>query len=96
MSVCYEWDIEEVDEHGDIQDHDFVDKLKDFGVTPTVDGERYQLVLVRTTGDDIDGADEREWAYAIQRDGRWVLPEEFDGGTRVPKRYHDELARSGL
>jgi hypothetical protein len=95
MGVYYEWDIEEVDEHGDIQDHDFRDRLKDFGVTPTI-GERYHLVLVRNTGDEYEGVVYREWAYAIKSGDRWVLPEWFDGGARVPKRFHEELARSGL
>lgn len=96
MGVYYEWDIEEVDENGDIQDHDFRDKLKDFVVKPAIDGDRYQLVLVRNVGDEDEGLVDRDWAYAIKCDGRWVLPEQFDGGTKVPKRYHEELARSGL
>ena len=93
MGVSYEWDIEEVDENGDVQDHDCRAHLTDFGISPVIDGERYQLVLVRNVGNDSDGLTERDWAYAERHNGRWVLPEHFEGGKPVPQRYHEELAK---
>ena len=56
METIYEWDIETVDEHGDIQDHHHHDTL--FSLLPTLrrwestDGERYEVVLVRDVGSD--------------------------------------------
>ena len=47
--VNYEWFIEFVDEHGDIQDHHHADKLSDLRKNFTDDDHTYhkQLVLVR-------------------------------------------------
>ena len=47
--VNYEWCIEFVDEHGDIQDHHHADKLSDLRMNFTDDDHTYhkQLVLVR-------------------------------------------------
>lgn len=97
MTIGYEWDIEEVAD-GDIVDHDFRAKLKDYGQTaPAIDGERFCLVLVRNTLDKYGDLREREWAYATQQGGRWILPEDFQDagerpGAKVPKRFQDELA----
>lgn len=79
--IYYEWDIETVDEHGDIIDHDFIDAPR----LPAKENER--LVLVFNKGDDNEGLLDRSWAYVI--DGK--LPEEFENGRRVPKRFHEQL-----
>jgi hypothetical protein len=94
-NTTYEWDIESVDEHGDIQGHHFFDKCPgipaddydDDGLTPA-------LVLVRDTWDE-GGLTDRYWAYVA--DGK--LPEYFldaynNEGPRVPKRFHAELRRA--
>lgn len=94
MGVYYEWDIEEVDDNGDIQDHDFRDRIKDFVVLPVIDGERCQLVLVRNVGDEDSGVEDRTWAYAEADCSRWKLPATFEDGHKVPKRYHDELSKA--
>ena len=82
--INYEWDIETVDEHGDIIDHHHADKLKEYPKDYTKSGG--DLVLVR---DDNYG---RSWAY-VQRG---FLPEyftnAFGGNTaKVPMRFHKEL-----
>lgn len=84
--VVYEWDHESVDDYGDIIDHDFSDAFPGF---PTEDN--VELVLVRNefrglSGKDFNDScdlDHRSWAYV--KDG--VLPETFDDGTPVPKKF---------
>lgn len=89
--VAYEWDHEAYDKHGDIEDHDFSDKFPGFPADPTT-----KLVLVRNLAEGLSGKHfeyscsivDREWAYVV--DGS--LPEFFDGGTKVPKKFHKEIA----
>lgn len=98
--VFYEWDTETIDENGDIHDHNFFDgNLFDWFVW--IDGEGCQavadlednevLVLVYNTGNPHDGITDRAWAYVDLDTG--LLPEKFDNGRKVPKRFHAELAR---
>lgn len=87
MGRRYEWDFEQVDEFGDIQDHDFWDQLPPKG--HDIEGREMVLVLNHIDRDDFDDVKDREWAYV--KDGR--LPERFDGGTKVPQRFHRDLAR---
>ena len=88
----YEWDIEEFDpETDDIIDHNHSD---DFPGIPEEDN--YRLVLVRDTWEhfkvyehgkpmtEIGDLIERQWAYVENGS----LPEEFTGGSVVPKRFH--------
>lgn len=91
MSTYYEWDIEEVDEYEDIQDHDFQDKLKDFGAAPNIDGKQRQLVLVRNVIDRDGDLVQRDWAYAVKHDKSWLLPELFENRAKVPNRFQVEL-----
>ena len=86
-TVTYEWDIETVDEHGDIQDHHHSDVCFDLIKYPLKESER--LVLVRDLGNDEDGLQDRQWAY-VDHTG---LPEFFDGGAKVPQRLHKEIKR---
>ena len=91
--VSYEWDLESVDAYDDIIDHDFHDACPAIPTNPNI-----SLVLVRSVAngwsdffDDSGNIIDRSWAYV--RDG--VLPETFDCGTAVPKRFQKELARIG-
>ncbi len=95
--VSYEWDIETVDAHGDIQDHHHADKLIEltrlWNDGPDVETTR-RIVLVRDVICEIDGLIDRTWAYV--EDG--VLPEYFadslgEEATKVPKRLHREFSR---
>jgi len=84
--VSFEWVIEGVDEFGDIQDVNHTDSLKKaLEVAEIVKTEwpRVEIGLVRDRGDEIDGLQDRQWAYLT--DG--VLPTKFDGGAQVPKRF---------
>jgi hypothetical protein len=47
------------------------------------------MVLVRDVGTECDGVEDRQYAYVTED---WTLPAEFDGGARVPKRFHAQLA----
>lgn len=94
--VYYEWDIEEFDPvTEDIIDHDHSDKCPGIPTEPN-----YRLVLVRDSFRGLSGEHfnfscdlvHRCWAYV--EDGK--LPEAFDEGTPVPKRFHIELLRKQL
>ena len=84
--VSYEWDLESFDEYGDIIDHDFSE------VYPGLPKEEgVNLVLVRNVYEGLSGDDfnysatlvDRSWAYVVEG----VLPEKFDDGESVPKRF---------
>ncbi len=83
VTTWYEWDIESHDEHGDVLDHHHADRLKD--LPPLKENER--LVLIYNRGSEIDGVEEREWAYVVNGE----LPSTFDGGHSIPKRFRKEL-----
>ncbi len=89
MKSIYEWCYETTDENGDIIENYFADKLSEFGDNNKTD----QLCLVRNEGDEINGLDDRFWAYV--KDGK--LPEFFSDamgefiGVKVPKKFHKEL-----
>ena len=89
MSVSYEWDVEKItlDEHEDIIDHDHADNLIDLKCHFPLEKDK-RLVLVRDEFKDYDLQD-RQWAYCNEAG----LPIEFDGGSKVPKSFHDELLR---
>ena len=105
MAVSYEWDMEVgIDEFGDIGDHDFAIKLEeleeksgnyihdvDISSRTLREGGHWswkRLVLVRTSYDSGMGFVDREWAYV---DASGNLPTEFDGGSKVPKRFAKEF-----
>jgi len=81
MATNYEWDLETY-EGDDIIDHWFAEKLSNLPLPAATQ----VLVLVRRVGYPDEGVGDREWAYI--QDGK--LPEIFDGGTRVPQRFHRE------
>lgn len=86
--IAYEWCYEVTDENGDIIDSNFADKLSEFSKS-----EEGVLVLVRNEGDEINGLEDRQWAYV--KDGK--LPLKFSDarnveiGIDVPKRFFKEL-----
>ena len=87
--IVYEWCYETTDENGDIIENDHSDKLADFSDNRKTD----QLCLIRNEGDEINGIEDRFWAYV--KNGK--LPELFSGALgetvniKVPKRFHNEL-----
>ena len=99
--VFYEWDEEEIDEHGNIYNHNHFEpgslyeryvRTDGGGDQSAVDlGDNEELVLVYNTGNACEGITDRAWAYVDLDTGK--LPEKFDNGRKVPKRFHTELAR---
>lgn len=90
QEALYEWDYETIDEYGDVIDHNFSNKLFFYSyidITPV-------LALVRDSGNEIDGLNNRAWAYV--RDG--VLPDHFTDSygcviAKVPKRFKTEFEK---
>jgi hypothetical protein len=88
-SIIYEWCYETVDENGDIIDLDFADNLMDFSYNQITD----TLCLIRREGDDIEGEQDRVYAYV--KDGK--LPDKFSDvygheiNINVPKKYQKEF-----
>lgn len=93
IKVWYEWDSEQYEpkrKNPQIVDHLFQDKLADLAA-PTKDEK---LVLVRHTGNDLEGELSREWAYVDHT--TWELPDSFKDsgdseGAKVPVKFQAEL-----
>jgi hypothetical protein len=93
MAVDYEWDIETVEPSGDIIDNHHHDKLSQ--LTDTLGFWRpeaaNQIVIVLVRFDD-DGF---QWAYIYPDADGWRMPDMFDGGTVVPRRFQLEWEKYG-
>lgn len=81
--VIYEWDVEVTDEYGDVIDHDFG---SEFPGIPKSENEH--LVLIRYSYAD-DQITEESRGYAYVKNGQ--LPDLFDDGYNVPKRFKREV-----
>lgn len=96
--VAYEWCIEETNKHDDIVNSSFADKLSAFNKEElsSLNGNNFCLALVRDSSDNLEteGVQERGYAYLKLNGGTLVLPDEFDNGYKVPKKFHAELKRS--
>ena len=91
--TSYEWGVELVIDDEDIEDtfhFDSFAEAKQEAEKPR-EGYRSVIVLIREQGSEDRGVEDRQWAY-FEDDG--TLPEEFDGGNRVPKRFHQEVAKA--
>lgn len=91
MAIIYEWDFETMNEHGDIIDHDFNEKLSQYNKG---NSDTEGLVLVREEQKKNGGLlGAKMWAY-VEKD---KLPTTFtdamglDTGIKVPIRFHKEL-----
>lgn len=95
MPVTYEWVVEWVDANDDIEAVDHANtaaqaiKTMQDALDP---GWRYEWGVVRNVWakDDPDDLRDRQWAYVD--DGK--LPDEFDGGGKVPARLRAELRKA--
>lgn len=91
--VIHEWLVEAVDQHGDIIDTNCYPTLADAISTtlgcPEVQ-DYYRIGLVRDEGNDVDGLQDRQWAY-IQKNA--TLPDEYSDGAIIPKKFRDEFAK---
>jgi hypothetical protein len=96
MTTTYEWVIETLEDEGeDIAEVNHAETYAEaLRWASSIEG-RYDIGLVRDVGNDLVGITDRAWAYV--KEG--ALPETFsygageDSGIRVPKRFHEELAR---
>ena len=96
--TVYEWDYELTNLDEEVLDHDHSDQCRGLpDSTPNANGEFRVLVLVKDVYRDWV-LQERSWAYV--KDGK--LPEYFgigtyhdwdEGSSKVPQRFHQELAR---
>tara|TARA_A100001391_G_scaffold166808_1_gene127022 strand:- start:301 stop:591 length:291 start_codon:yes stop_codon:yes gene_type:complete len=87
--VHYEWDIETLDEHGDIT-HDHWDKLRQ-APKPQELEENQRVVLVRDVWVD-ESLEDRQWCYPH------LFTKFFDAsgeptGKRMPLRFLKEYVR---
>ena len=89
----YEWVIRTFDESDDIIDNDFDESLNGYWAddmyNAIVKNDQRALELVKYIGNDIEGTKAIE--YAEIRNGH--LEPEFSDGSRVPRRFHAELAK---
>lgn len=88
----YEWAIENIDTHDDIQDvwhaETYAEAIRMAGWDLDEGIVKRDVCLVYNLGNTIDeSVIERSWAYV--EDGR--LPETFENGRSVPKRYLAEV-----
>lgn len=96
MSTTYEWDIETLDDSGDVIDHDQRAMLSSFDKSHLQQAiKENRLSLVRDVNDG--GLDSRSWAYACPSCG--MLNENMldsDGRVvaRVPSRFFKEFAKA--
>ena len=96
--TIYEWDLELCDIDGQVIEHIFATRLKDlkkhgeYGIQEAdyVSTVPYYYHL-NLTRDDRKLGGTKEWAY-LNSDG--TLPEEFDYGTKMPKRFLQEFERN--
>lgn len=107
--IRYEWTIEErsnyIDDEGvpcfDVENHDFADRLDQYGPLQweEIDGHNFALVLIRRDwkSDYSNWSGEEAETYRDEN-GTWQLPEKFADingieTVKVPKRFHMELAK---
>lgn len=96
MPIHYEWVVEEVDAHGDIQEttaHDTAQEALDQMNRFTLDADmHYEWCLTRDVWDVKDTAqlNSRLWCYI--EDMKFIDPQ-FGIGVPVPKKYVQELKR---
>jgi len=89
----YEWIVETVEDLGDNEVDvigtcawDTYEEARKDAEALMAQGKRIEIGLTRNVGDEVDGLQDRQWAYL--EDGQ--LPQNFDGGARVPQRFHRE------
>ena len=91
MPVTYEWDIETIDDHGDIVDHNHCNNARDMIRWYKDNPANQDMVLVR------DNEYGRSWAYVKGR----KLPESFLDANlvpvgKVPMNYQREFIKAWI
>lgn len=99
--IWYEWRAETRDHFGDIVRQ--MDEKKLLDLRPAVDppeslgvGEwTYSIIgLVRLSVSEKTGFGDTEWAYITGITDGSKLPETFDGGSKIPKRFINEFEKN--
>ena len=93
--ICYEWIVEELEDGG--SDSDIIDtngyptlaEARSHADSIITRGGVACIGLVRDVGNEWDGLTDRQWAY-LNADG--ALPDEFDDGVSIPRRFFKEAA----
>jgi hypothetical protein len=109
MATAYEWLVEVLDQHGDIEDVRYQPSARDMlaeVASERAAGRECSCGVVRNVGRRSCDCPARGLACS---DACWdldsrswayiaddALPEEFDCGAKVPRRLHDELRRAQL
>jgi len=90
--ITYEWTLEILDDYGDIVDVHFFETLRDLLISKQDidDDVNCDVGIVKHLGNDADGIVDREYAYIEH--GK--LPEKFDGGYNMPKRFKKEFEKN--
>jgi hypothetical protein len=95
--VSYDWCIRLLDEHGDGDDLQFVDKLEEHRAQVRADKthplleHNEEIELNFYDGNEHDGITTR--AYALVDGETGTLPKTLDNGRRIPAKFHKELKR---
>lgn len=87
--VSYEWSIESLDEHGDIQDSNSYDSYIE-ATNSAEDSEHFEIALVRRSVDDFNEG--RDDGHAYITNG--IMPVEFDSGHSIPEKYRKEFSNA--
>ena len=89
--ITYEWTLEILDDYDDIVDVHFFETLCNLLIfKQDIDDVNCDVGIVKHLGNDADGIVDREYAYI----NRGKLPEKFDGGYSVPKRFKKEFEKN--
>lgn len=84
--TTYEWQVNLVDQHGDIEDCDRCKTLQE--ALGRMDYYN-DIELVRTVGNEDDGILDRGYAAVTGN----VISERFDCGSKVPQRFVKQVAK---
>lgn len=88
--TTYEWRVNQVDEHGDINDINFFDTYAEAANFMCL--EDFQSIeLTKVIGNDDNGIVDR--AYATVDFDLWELPETFDDGSKIPAPKRADVRR---
>ena len=88
--TTYEWRVNQVDEHGDINNINFFDTYAEAANFMCL--EDYQEIeLTKIIGNNDDGIVDR--AYAAVDFDLWELPETFDDGSKIPAAKRTEVRK---
>jgi hypothetical protein len=92
--TSHEWGVNYMDGE-DIRDTDHFDKLSEIpdSIWSSIDCDHVQLEVARVKWTKADGMTDRAYAQTTMENGAMVLDDDFEGGGKVPRKLHGELAK---